>query len=121
MIYIATAESDGSAIYFDIHAAERKGGGLRVSGMVGDGSYEGEVLVETGHEVAVTFADAWLGGAGFREFLRRCGPRQLEAALVESVLNLPKMRVRRTAPRGCGVKLDDGRTAEAGPSWLVRA
>ena len=65
MIYIGTTQDNGSAIYFDIHAAERQGRGMRFCGTLGDGSYEGEVLVEVGSNDCVTFADAWLGGYGF--------------------------------------------------------
>lgn len=117
MIYIATAESDGSAIYFDIHTAERRERGLSVCGMVGDGGYEGEVLVETGRDAAVTFVDAWLGGADFTEFLCRCGVEQLERALIESVENLRFSHGRRYAPHGHA----GGRSAEAEPSWRAFA
>ena len=85
MIYIGTTEDSGSAIYFDIHAAERQGRGVRISGTIGDGCYEGEVLVEVGHSESVTFADAWLGGSGFSEFMERCSSDVLEIALLDSV------------------------------------
>lgn len=121
MIYIATTEADGSAIYFDIHATERRQSGLRVSGTVGDGGYEGEVLVETGRDAVVTFADAWLGGLGFREFLDRCDVDMLERALIESVQSLNLPHGRRGASRRRVGAFGNSRLAESGPAWLERA
>ena len=73
MIYIGTNAINGSAVYFDVYSAEVQGHGMRISGTIGDGCYEGDVLVEVGRSDCVTFADAWLGGSGFAEFLSRCG------------------------------------------------
>lgn len=98
MIYIGTTENNGSAIYFDIHSAERQGRGMRLSGTIGDGCYEGEVLVETGRSESVTFADAWLGGSGFAEFIDRCGMTMLEEALLETVREIPFFCARRSLP-----------------------
>ena len=100
MIYIGTTEDNGSAIYFDIYAAERQGRGMRISGTIGDGCYEGEVLVEVGRNDSVTFADAWLGGSGFSEFIDRCGSDVLEGALLESVREMPLFQTRRSQPHG---------------------
>ncbi|MGK2906419.1 MAG: hypothetical protein ACSLFH_08765 [Desulfuromonadales bacterium] len=100
MIYIGTSENSGSAIYFDIYAAERQGRSLRISGIIGDGCYEGEVLVELGRSESVTFADAWLGGAGFVEFLHRCGSDVLKQALLESAREMPLLHARRSQPHG---------------------
>lgn len=85
MIYIGTTEADGQAIYLDIHAVERRGQDLRVSALIGDGCYEGEVLVECAAQPCITFADAWLGGTGLTEFLQRSGTRWLQQQLVASV------------------------------------
>lgn len=98
MIYIGTTENNGCAIYFDIHSAERQGRGMRFSGTVGDGCYEGEVLVEIGRSESVTFADAWLGGSGFPEFIDRCGMTMLEESLLESVREMPFFCSRRSQP-----------------------
>lgn len=117
MIYIGTTEDDSSAIYFDIHAAEQQGRGVRISGTVGDGSYEGEVLVEVGRNDSVTFADAWLGGAGFQEFLARCGARQLEQSLLEAVRELPLFQCRPCLPHGNGLAYAAGIVAEPAPRW----
>lgn len=117
MIYIGTTENNGCAIYFDVHAAERQGRGFRVSGTVGDGCYEGEVLVEIGKSEAVTFADAWLGGPGFSEFLDRCGQSTLEAALLESVREMPLFRPRRSQPHYNISQCAEGRVSETSPLW----
>lgn len=100
MIYIGTSENNGSAIYFDIYAAVRQRNGLRISGTIGDGCYEGEVLVELGRSDSVTFADAWLGGAGYNEFVERCGADQLTRSLLESVRQIPLVHDRRRQPHG---------------------
>ena len=98
MIYIGTTQDNGSAIYFDIHAAERQGRGMRFCGTLGDGSYEGEVLVEIGSNDCVTFADAWLGGSGFIEFMDRCSAEVLERALLDSVREMPFFQSRPSQP-----------------------
>ena len=98
MVYIGTTKNSGSAIYFDIYSAVRQGRGMRISGTIGDGCYEGEVLVEVGRSESVTFADAWLGGSGFVEFLDRCGSDVLEQALLDSVREMPLLHARRSQP-----------------------
>jgi hypothetical protein len=85
MIYIGTTEFSGQAIYLDIHAIEQVADGVRVSAVIGDGCYEGEVLIESGQRPAVTYADAWLGGAGLGDFLQRCGRHWLQQQLFESI------------------------------------
>lgn len=113
MIYIGTTENNGSAIYFDIHSAERQGRGMRFSGTVGDGCYEGEVLVEIGRSESVTFADAWLGGSGFQEFIERCGMSMLEESLLESVREMPFFCARRSQPHANNAVSDAALTAES--------
>ena len=117
MIYIGTTEDNGSAIYFDIHSAEQQGRGIRFSGTVGDGSYEGEVLVEVGRSESVTFADAWLGGSGFSEFIDRCGTAMLEDALLESVREMPFFCSRRSRPHGNSGVSDAALISESLPLW----
>lgn len=85
MIYIGTTELSGQAVYLDIHSIDRTREGTRVSAVIGDGCYEGEVLIEYGQQPSITYADAWLGGAGLDEFLQRCGSQWLQQQLVESV------------------------------------
>jgi hypothetical protein len=117
MIYIGTTGNDGSAIYFDVHAAERQGRSLNISGTIGDGCYEGEVLVEVGRNDSVTFADAWLGGSGFTEFLARCGADALERALLETVRDMPVFRPRRGRPHGNGRAYAGPMACECRPVW----
>lgn len=116
MIYIGTTESNGSAIYFDIYATERQGRNMRISGTIGDSCYEGEVLVEIGRNDSVTFADAWLGGSGFSEFIDRCGSDVLESALLESVREMPLFQTRRSQPHGNSTSYA-GTIAESLPVW----
>ena len=117
MIYIGTTEDNGSAIYFDIYSAERQGRGVRFSGTVGDGCYEGEVLVEVGRSESVTFADAWLGGSGFSEFISRCGSAMLENALLESVREVPFFCSRPCQPHGNGGTSEATLISESSLSW----
>ena len=121
MIYIGTTDDNGSAIYFDIYSAVRQGRGMRISGTIGDGCYEGEVLVEVGRDDAVTFADAWLGGSGFREFMARCNPDALEHALIESVREMPLLHVRSSQPHGNSPAYAGALIAESAPVWKHRA
>jgi len=116
MIYIGTNENNGSAIYFDIYATERQGRNMRISGTIGDSCYEGEVLVEIGRNDSVTFADAWLGGSGFSEFIDRCGSDALESALLESVREMPLFQTRRSQPHGNSTSYA-GIIAESTPLW----
>jgi hypothetical protein len=85
MIYIGATENSSQAIYLDIHSIEHLRCGTRVSAVIGDGCYEGEVLIECGEQTAVTYADAWLGGDGLDDFLQRCGKHWLREQLVASV------------------------------------
>ena len=100
MIYVGTTRDNGSAIYFDIHSAERSWRGVRISGTIGDGCYEGEALVELGRSESVTFADAWLGGEGFSEFIERCDQLSLENCLLDSVREIPIFHPSRIQPHG---------------------
>ena len=117
MIYIGTTQDNGSAIYFDIHAAERQGRGMRFCGTLGDGSYEGEVLVEIGSNDCVTFADAWLGGSGFSEFMDRCSAEDLERALLDSVRELPFFQSRPSQPHSHSFPCLGSDIAESLPLW----
>jgi hypothetical protein len=117
MVYIGTTENNGSAIYFDVHFAERRGRGLSISGTIGDGCYEGEVLVEIGRSDSVTFADAWLGGSGFAEFISRCGVDVLERALLETLREMPLFHKRSGRPHGNSPAYAGAMTCERPPRW----
>lgn len=122
MIYIGTTEFPEQAIYLDIHAIEQQGNQTSVSALVGDGCYEGEVLIEFAEQPAVTYADTWLGGAGLNEFLQRTGQAWLQQQLLDCVqehlalMNAsPKQRQRVDYPHQ--MPLHRGRVAEAKPIW----
>ena len=117
MIYVGTTRDNGSAIYFDIHSAERSWRGVRISGTIGDGCYEGEVLVELGRNEAVTFADAWLSGEGFREFIDRCDLLNLESDLLDSVREMPIFHSSRMQPHGPHRVVRCSVIAEELPLW----
>lgn len=121
MIYIGTTGNNGSAIYFDIHAVERRGRGLLICGTLGDGCYEGEVMVELGRSESITFADAWLGGSGFREFLGRCDVPAMEGELLEAVRELPLFHSRRSQPHRNSGAHNGGSIAEPVPVWETGA
>ena len=99
MVYLATPSDDGRAVYFELYATERTATGLRVCATIGDGQYEGEVLVEfSGSCQEVTFADSWLGGTGFREFATRCNIRQFGQELLASLKSAADCQVRHDLP-----------------------
>jgi len=116
MVYIGTSQEQGQAIYFDIHAIRKVRQGLEVCGIVGDGCYEGEVLVECGAQDAVTFADAWLGGAGLAGFLNRCDEAWLRGALIEAARG-SLVDPARPRPHSPGRRRGAGSVAEEGPGW----
>jgi hypothetical protein len=117
MIYIGTTQDNGSAIYFDIHTAERQGRGMHFCGTLGDGSYEGEVLVEIGGDDCVTFADAWIGGSGFSDFVDRCGAEFLERALLDSVREMSVFQSRPSQPHSHSLPCRAKGVAESLPLW----
>ena len=121
MIYVGTTTDSGSAIYFDIHAAERLGRGVRISGTVGDGCYEGEVLVELGRTDSVTFADAWLNGFGYSEFIRRCDLDLLEDALLDAVSEMPVFHTKRSQPHVINRESQEPVVAEDLPMWKLHS
>jgi hypothetical protein len=121
MVYIGATTDNGSAIYFDAYAVERQGRKRRISGVIGDGCYEGEVLVETGCGDCVTFADAWLGGPGFVEFLSRCGADTLERALLDTVREMPYCHFHRSKPHGNGKPATDPLVCAASSTWHCHA
>ena len=89
MVWLNLAAENGSALYLDIFSMEprRQNGGLifAIEGVVGDGGYEGRVLVEAGEQVQVTFVDEWLDAELLREFFRQVDRLEVETALKETV------------------------------------
>jgi len=64
MVWLDLIEENGSGIYLDIRHIESRGRGegttFAISGVLGDGRAEAEVLVEVEEAVEVTFVDEWL-------------------------------------------------------------
>lgn len=121
MVYIGTTSDDGRALYFDVYATERSATGVRICGTIGDGQYEGEVLVELGALPEVTFADAWLGDGGFREFLTRCNVQELRADLLRCLETLPLLVVRQDQPHPVDEQRRADLVCEIGPLWQAVA
>jgi hypothetical protein len=117
MVYIGTTAEDGSAVYFDVRSIERCTDGIRVTGTIGDGQYEGEVLVELGSSSEVTFVDAWLGGLGYREFITRFDREVLQQDLLDSLRSIPLLGLRRVLPHGHQGLRGAGYADDNGPLW----
>ena len=85
MIWLQTEEENGRALYLDIHRVEQRQQGERlcysVLGMLGNGLDEGEVLIEVGSDVDVTFVDEWLPGRALPAFVAEVGREAVISAL----------------------------------------
>ncbi|HDR46360.1 MAG TPA: hypothetical protein ENN94_01515 [Geoalkalibacter subterraneus] len=106
MIALDLEQAASSALYLDIHHVEfTDEGALRVCALLGDGWYEGEVMIEAGDQVNVTLADLYLDEAAIRPLLQRIGRDALERAVGGAVSRMKfavdgGMRGRRpSAPR----------------------
>lgn len=84
MIYLCNSEYGNLAVYLDVHAMERQEKGFALSATLGDGHYEGDVMVEVGVDVDIAFADRWLDRAGLEGFFDRVDQRTVEAALADA-------------------------------------
>jgi hypothetical protein len=105
MIWLQTEEANGRALYLDIHRVEQRQQGERlcysVLGMLGNGLEEGEVLIEVGSGVDVTFVDEWMPGRGLPAFIAETGRESVSSALAGElsavffcIENFPSMEVR---------------------------
>ena len=87
MVWLDVTGYDGNALYFVTDRIERLSGmrteGFTVSGILGDGGYEGEVIVEVGENPQVTFVDAWLARGDFSRFVASIDRERVSAALTE--------------------------------------
>ncbi|MFA5515679.1 MAG: hypothetical protein WDA20_05270 [Desulfuromonadales bacterium] len=92
MIDLNLAVQDGAAIYLDVQCIEarqtRSGETYALTGTLGDGRYEGQVLVEIGDRVEVTFVDDWLGMPEMHEFFRRTERDAVDAALTSAAARM---------------------------------
>ncbi len=106
MVWLNMVADNGSGLYLDISGVEQRrspgGAVLAISGLVGDGRYEGQVLIEVGSRVEVTFVDQWLDPAELKEFFSRVERDEVERALEETVAAMSleeKIRMIVEAPR----------------------
>lgn len=105
MVTIETGTATGATLYLDIHHAELTPAGVRLCAILGDGWYEGEVILEVGEEIALTFADLYLDEGKIRPFLRRTDRGELERAVGAAVGPMKfsvdgRARGRRVQPAG---------------------
>jgi len=90
MIYIGTEVGEGCGVYLDVHAVTRSQKGVELHAVIGDGHYEGELLVEIDGGVEITFVDALWGDArGLRDFLGRHGEGRVRDELRTALRELP--------------------------------
>lgn len=88
MIVLCLDQEVAASPYFVIHHQEESISGTPtwvVSGILGDGWYEGEVAVEIGDRQGVTFADEWFDRAGLHAFFDRVGREQICTALYQAL------------------------------------
>jgi hypothetical protein len=88
MIWLDMTEENGRGLYLDIRGIEprrlRGDTVFTISGVLGDGQDEADILLEVGNEVAVVFLDEWLGKVGQGGLFARVSREELVGALVES-------------------------------------
>jgi hypothetical protein len=125
MVWLDVAGNDGNALYFVTDRIERRpaaaGAGFSVSGLLGDGCYEGEVLVEVGANPAVTFIDDWLAQADFSRFAARIDRARVDVALTELAMGLAaELTGGGHSPRGRW-RERSGRVQEPAPAWRAVA
>lgn len=92
MIWLDMMEENGSAFYLDIRGIEprrRRGETLyAISGVLGDGRNEAEVLLDVGAEVEVVFVDEWLNSGRLRSLFAEVSREELVRALAESAADI---------------------------------
>jgi hypothetical protein len=88
MVWLDAVENDGHALYLDrarcVRQRNAAGETVQLSGLLGDGSYEGEIQVTcsaSGNDV--TFADQWLAPRALAEFFQRVPRETVEAVLID--------------------------------------
>ena len=86
MIYIGNHAENGCGIYLDMYSSLRRRSDQEISAIIGDGFYEGEVLIQIGTQVEVTFVDALWGNAGaLKGFFERHGEDKIRADITSVV------------------------------------
>ena len=92
MLYLATGNPEANDLYLDIQSIEerrfRGRSFFAISGVCGDGRWEGEVLIEVGAETTVTFVDDYLDPSRLRDFFGRHERSRVEAALRQALAGM---------------------------------
>lgn len=84
MVWLNATDENGNGLYLNIYRVEQRGGEcFALHGTVGDGFYEGDVLVEIANAVKITFADQWLHRRALEDFFARAGRSSVEGAIAE--------------------------------------
>ncbi|PLX86011.1 MAG: hypothetical protein C0617_02400 [Desulfuromonas sp.] len=130
MVWLNMAGNDGSLLYLDVfnveHRRQRGEKVVAVSAVLGDGLFEGQVLLEVGVGVEVTFVDAWLAEERLRDFFARVDREEVEEALEEAARALTGSAGRQ-APSPAWMSPHPGgggsasRVAEDAPTWSAVA
>lgn len=94
MFYIGNQAEGGCGIYLDVHNMERNRRGTNLVGIIGDGHYEGEVIIEVVERPEITFVDElWGDRSALRAFLDRHGEEKIRADLQQAVsVSSPRLR-----------------------------
>ncbi|WP_305041287.1 hypothetical protein [Geoalkalibacter sp.] len=89
MVPLRIDSGSAQSLYLDIHhvhfAPSCGTGHLVISAILGDGCYEGEIAVELGSRIGVTFADQYLAERRIAAFFARVDRDRLEAAILDAV------------------------------------
>jgi len=92
MIWLNICEENGSALYLDIRGIEPRHRGnetiFSLTGVLGDGLDETEILIEIGRLVEVTFVDEWLHNGRRSDLLARLDREELNKVLVEQTASM---------------------------------
>jgi hypothetical protein len=87
MIWLDMTEENGRGLYLDIRGIEtrrRRGETVfTISGVLGDGQDEAEVLLEVGNEVEVVFVDEWLSNVRQAGLFARVNREEMVRALIK--------------------------------------
>ncbi len=88
MIVLQLEQEVAASPYFIIHHQELsslEASTWVISGILGDGWYEGEVAVEIGAHQGITFADEWFNRLALKDFFNRVDRDQICAALYQAL------------------------------------
>ena len=95
MIVLQLEQEVAASPYFIIHHQELSSSEAStwvISGILGDGWYEGEVAVEIGACQGITFADEWFNRLALKDFFNRVDREQICVALYQALASTDKGR-----------------------------